>query len=158
MASKDAPTGVDFQELRARAESIGAGVRLTLVICAAGWLYVAATWDRPDRQLIASLFGLGAIVALLFVLIPHERVVRSRWREPFFLLWSVTQIALTAVVVAADGGSTSPLALLFFIPVIFAALSYPLASVVTIAALDYVAYVTVGVAGDRPDPEHVGFF
>ena len=54
-----ASAGVDFQELRARAESIGAGVRLTLVICAAGWLYVAATWDRPDRQLIASLFGLG---------------------------------------------------------------------------------------------------
>ena len=154
----DAPTGVDFQELRARAESIGAGVRLTLVICAAGWLYVAATWDRPDRQLIASLFGLGAIVALLFVLIPHERVVRSRWREPFFLLWSITQIALTTVVVAADGGSTSPLALLFFIPVIFAALSYPLASVVAIGALDYVAYVAVGVAGDRPDPEYVGFF
>ena len=97
-------------------------------------------------------------MALLFVLIPHERVVRSRWREPFFLLWSITQIALTAVVVAADGGSTSPLALLFFIPVIFAALSYPLASVVTIAALDYVAYVAVGVAGDRPDPEYVGFF
>jgi diguanylate cyclase (GGDEF)-like protein len=149
---------VDFQELRARAESIGAGVRLTLVICAAGWLYVAATWDRPDRQLIASLFGLGAIVALLFVLIPHERIVRSRWREPFFLLWSITQIALTTVVVAADGGSTSPLALLFFIPVIFAALSYPLASVVAIASLDYLAYVAVGVAGDRPDPEHVGFF
>jgi diguanylate cyclase (GGDEF)-like protein len=148
----------DFQELRARAESIGAGVRLTLVICAAGWLYVAATWDRPDRQLIASLFGVAAVVALLFVLIPHERVVRSRWREPFFLLWSTTQIALTTMVVAADGGSTSPLALLFFLPVVFAALSYPLASVVAIGALDYVAYVAVGVAGEQPDPEYVGFF
>jgi diguanylate cyclase (GGDEF)-like protein len=151
-------TAVDFQELRARAESISAGVRLTLVICAAGGLYVVATWDRPDRHLIASLFGIGAIVALLFVLIPHERVVRSRWREPFFLLWSVSQIALTTVVVAADGGSTSPLALLFFIPVIFAALSYPLVSVVAIAALDYVAYVAVGVAEEPPDPEYVGFF
>src|SRR5687768_10630902 len=158
MASKAAPAGVDFQELRARAESIGAGVRLTLVICAAGWLYVAATWDRPDRQLIASLFGLGAVVALLFVLIPHERVVRSRWREPFFLLWSITQIALTAVVATADGGSNSPLALLFFVPVVFAALSYPLASVVAIGALDYIAYIAVGVAGTQPDPEYVGFF
>jgi len=143
MADNRESSHADFQELRARAESIAAGVRLTLLICAAGWLYVAATWDRPDRHLIASLFGIGAVVALLFVLIPHERVVRSRWREPFFLLWSATQIALTAVVVAADGGSTSPLALLFFIPVVFAALSYPLASVVAIAALDYVAYVVV---------------
>ena len=81
MASRETSIDVDFQELRARAESIDAGVRLTLVICAAGWLYVAATWDRPDRQLIASLFGLCAVAALLFVLIPHERVVRSRWRE-----------------------------------------------------------------------------
>ena len=136
MPARQASAGVDFQELRARAESIGAGVRLTLVVCAGGWLYVAATWDQPGRQLIASLFGIGAIVALLFVLIPHERVVRSRWREPFFLLWSVTQIALAAAVVSADGGSSSPLALLFFIPVIFAALSYPLVSVVAIAALD----------------------
>src|SRR5512134_3564064 len=101
MAGNRESSHADFQELRARAESICAGVRLTLVICAAGWLYVAATWGRPDRPLIASLFGIGAVVALLFVLTPHERVVRSRWREPFFGLWSVTQIALTAVVVAA---------------------------------------------------------
>ena len=114
--------------------------------------------NEPNRNLIASLFGVGAIVALLFVLIPHERVVRSRWREPFFLLWSVTNIALTTVVVAADGGSTSPLALLFFVPVVFAALSYPLASVIAISALDYIAYVAVGVAGSRPDQQYVGFF
>src|SRR5438874_7131435 len=119
-----------------RPPRIGAGVRLTLAICAAGWLYVAATWEQANRKLIASLFGVGAIVALLFVLIPNERVVRSRWREPFFLLWSITNIALTAVVVAADGGSTSPLALLFFVPMVFAALSYPLASVIVIGALD----------------------
>src|SRR3954453_3106899 len=152
-ASKD-----DFAEVRWRAESIGAGVRLTLALCAAGWLYVAATWDQPNRNLIASLFGVGAIGALLFVLAPHERVVRSRWREPFFLLWSTTNIVLTTVVVAADGGSTSPLALLFFVPVVFAALSYPLASVIAIGALDYVAYVAVGVAGEQPDPQYVGFF
>jgi diguanylate cyclase (GGDEF)-like protein len=148
----------DFSEVRARAESIGAGVRLTLATCIAGWLYVATTWDQPSRKLIASLFGVGAVVALLFVLIPHERVVRSRWREPFFVLWSITTIALTTVVVAADGGSTSPLALLFFVPVVFAALSYPLVSVVVIGALDYVAYVAVGVAGQQPDPQYVGFF
>jgi diguanylate cyclase (GGDEF)-like protein len=129
-----------------------------LATCAAGWIYVLATWDQPSRKLIASLFGIGAVVALLFVLIPHERVVRSRWHEPFFLLWSVVNIALTSVVVIADGGSTSPLALLFFVPVVFAALSYPLLSVIAIGALDYIAYIAVGVAGTQPHPEYVGFF
>jgi diguanylate cyclase (GGDEF)-like protein len=158
MTQQPDTSGEDFSELRSRAESIGAGVRLTLALCTAGWLYVAATWDQPNRKLIASLFGIGAIVALLFVLIPHERVVRSRWREPFFLLWSATNIALTAVVVSADGGTTTPLALLFFVPVVFAALSYPLVSVVVISALDYIAYVAVGVGGTHPDPAYVGFF
>ena len=158
MAREPGHDAIDFSEVRSRAESIGVGVRLTLATCAAGWLYVAATWNQSSRNLIASLFGIGAIVALLFVLIPHERVVRSRWREPFFLLWSVTNIALTTVVVWADGGSTSPLALLFFVPVVFAALSYPLGSVIAISALDYIAYVAVGVAGTRPDQQYVGFF
>ena len=158
MTDEHAHSAADFSEVRARVESIGAGVRLTLAICAAGWLYVAATWEQPHRNLIASLFGIGAIIALLFVLIPHERVVGSRWREPFFLLWSTVNIALTVVVVAADGGSTSPLALLFFVPVVFAALSYPLISVIVIGALDYFAYIAVGVAGHQPHPQYVGFF
>jgi diguanylate cyclase (GGDEF)-like protein len=158
VASKRDHASIDFAEIRARTESIGVGVRLTLATCAAGWLYVAATWDQPERSLIASFFGIGAIVALLFVLLPHERIVRSRLREPFFLFWSIVNIALTVVVVAADGGSTSPLALLFFVPVVFAALSYPLISVIAIGALDNVAYIAVGVAGERPDPQYVGFF
>jgi diguanylate cyclase (GGDEF)-like protein len=149
---------VDFSEIRFRIESIAAGVRLTLVICAGGWLYCAATWDQPDRQLIASLFGLGAAVALFFVLVPHERIVRSRWREPFFFLWSIMNIALAVAVTAADSGSTSPLALLFFIPLVFAALSYPMVLVVAIGAIDYVAYVAVGVAGERPDNQYIAFF
>jgi diguanylate cyclase (GGDEF)-like protein len=149
---------VDFSEIRYRIESIGAGVRLTLAICVAGWLYCAATWDMPDRQLIASLFGLGAAVSLFFVLVPHERIVNSRWREPFFFLWSLMNIGLAAGVASADGGSTSPLALLFFIPLIFAALSYPMALVVAIGAIDYIGYIAVGVAGQRPDSDYVGFF
>jgi diguanylate cyclase (GGDEF)-like protein len=158
VASEPEHASFDFAEIRARTESIGAGVRLTLATCAAGWLYVAATWDQPNRNLIASFFGIGAIVALLFVLMPHERIVQSRWREPFFLFWSIVNIGLTVVVVAADGGSTSPLTLLFFVPVVFAALSYPLVSVIVIGALDYIAYIAVGVAGERPDPQYVGFF
>jgi diguanylate cyclase (GGDEF)-like protein/putative nucleotidyltransferase with HDIG domain len=150
--------GLDFSEVRFRSESIAAGVKLTLVTCAAGVGYTVATWDQPDRQLIISLFAIGAAIALAFVLIPHERVVRSRWREPFFFLWSVMNIGLAAAVAAADGGSDSALALLFFMPLIYAALSYPLFLVVAVGALDYIAYVFVGVAGSGPESSYVGFF
>ena len=49
--------------------------------------------------------------------------------RPLFLAWSVFCIAVTAGVVAADGGVDSPLTVLFLLPVVFAALSYPLPSV-----------------------------
>src|SRR2546421_2633158 len=93
-------------------------------------------------------------------LLPSERVVRSRYREAFFLLWSVGQVALIGALAASDGGTKSPLALLFFLPVTFAALSYPLASVALIGAVDVLTFVGVGLVATKPapDPVHLSFF
>src|SRR5205823_7933144 len=93
----------DRSETRFRVESIDIGIRLTLLMCAAGVLYAFYTWhDRSGRQLIGSLLGISAAFALLVYLLPHEKIVRSRWREPFFLTWSVLNIGLITVVVGAD--------------------------------------------------------
>ena len=158
----------DRSEARFRVESIDIGIRLTLLMCAAGVLYSVYTWDdRSGRQLIVSLLGISAAVALLVYLLPHDKIVRSRWREPFFLTWSILNIALITVVVGADRSPTSPLALLFFIPLVYAALSYPFPSMVTIAAFDFLCYVgavsfflsSLGLqTADRPKPEYSGFF
>src|SRR3954447_5340013 len=79
----------DRSEVRFRVESIDIGIRLTLLVCAAGILYALYTWDdRGGRQLIVSLLGISAAVALTIYLLPRERIVRSRWREPFFIFWS----------------------------------------------------------------------
>src|SRR5436190_19081818 len=119
----------DRSEIRFRVESIDIGIRLTLLMCAAGILYALYTWDdRGGRQLIVSLLGISAAVALTVYLLPRERIVRSAWSEPFFLLWSVVQILVITVAYGADKTPTSPLALLFFIPLVYAALSYPLGS------------------------------
>src|SRR4051794_3185771 len=133
-------------------------------MCAAGILYAAYTWDdRTGRQLIVSLLGISAAVALSVYLLPHERLVRSRWREPFFVGWAVINIVLITVVVGADRSPTSPLALLFFIPLVYAALSFPLLPMIAIAAIDFLCYVgavsfvltTLGLqTADRPKPEY----
>ena len=54
----------DFSEVRARAESIGAGVRLTLATCIAGWLYaivvfaaVNAVFDWRAREQFAPVLA-----------------------------------------------------------------------------------------------------
>jgi diguanylate cyclase (GGDEF)-like protein len=158
----------DRSEIRFRVESIDIGVRLVLVMCAAGILYSLYTWDdRGGRQLIVSLLGISAAVALTIYLLPRERIVRSPWREPFFVVWSLLQILVITVAYGADKTTTSPLALLFFIPMVYAALSYPLLSVLVVAAIDFLCYVGAvsfvftGLGLDtveQPTPEYSGFF
>src|SRR5437868_10353822 len=132
----------DRSEIRFRLESIDIGIRLTLLMCAAGILYALYTWDdRGGRQLIVSLLGISAVVALTVYLFPREAIVRSRWREVFFLVWSGLQIVVITIAYGADRITTSPLALLFFIPLVYAALSYPLGSVLAVAAFDFLCYV-----------------
>jgi diguanylate cyclase (GGDEF)-like protein len=164
-----APTQIeDRSEVRFRVESIDIGIRLVLLMCAAGILYSLYTWDdRGGRQLIISLLGISAAVALTIYLLPHEQIVRSRWREPFFVFWSVLQILVITVAYGADATTTSPLALLFFVPMVYAALSYPVPSVVAVAALDFLCYIgavsfvftRLGLdTVEQPRPEYSGFF
>jgi diguanylate cyclase (GGDEF)-like protein len=158
----------DRSEIRFRVESIDIGVRLTLLMCAAGILYALYTWDhRGGRQLIVSLLAASAAVALLIYLLPRERIVRSVWREPFFFTWSVLQILVITITYGADKTPRSPLALMFFIPLVYAALSYPLMSMIAVAALDFLCYVgavsfaftSLGIdTAEQPSPEYSGFF
>src|SRR5437763_3114842 len=147
-------------EVRSSIQSIAAGVRRMLFSTAAGLIYALTTWGGPHRDRVLVLLAGLALLGTLMALLPSERIVRSRHRETLFLLWSVGHIALIGALAASDGGIKSPLALLFFLPVAFAALSYPLPSVVVIGAVDTLTFVGVGLvhANPMPDPVHLGFF
>jgi len=149
---------VDLWETRFRIDSIKAGIRLSFFVFGAGVTYAAGTWEQPHRLMIAALFALLAIWGLLAGRLPAQRIVHGRHREAFFLGWGVFWIAVTAALVAVDGGAGSPLTLLFFLPLVFAALSYPLASMVAIAVLSEAALVVAGSLGGAPDPVRLSFF
>jgi diguanylate cyclase (GGDEF)-like protein len=137
---------------------VGAGVCLTFVVCFAGFGYVAWTWEQPGRPLLAALFAAGTFGGLLVWALPTERIIRSRWREPFFLAWSLLDLALIASLVAIDGTVQSPLALTLFVPVVFAAMSYPLPSVIAVGLLSIAVYLGIAAAdGDANSPQ-VFFF
>jgi diguanylate cyclase (GGDEF)-like protein/putative nucleotidyltransferase with HDIG domain len=136
---------------------VRAGLWLTFAICGTGGVYVAATWSEPRRSLILALFVVAALAALVIALLPTERIVRGRLSEPFFLTWSLLDIALIATIVAADGGVASPFAVGFFLPLVFAAVFYPLRSFVPIGAIDVLAFVGVASPIGNPDPAYVVF-
>ncbi len=137
---------------------VGAGVCLTFVVCFAGFGYVAWTWNQPGRALLAALFVAGTIGGVLVWWLPTERIIRSRWREPFFLAWSLLDLALIASLVAVDGTVKSPLALTLFVPVVFAAMSYPLPSVIVVGVVSVAVYLGIAATdGDAGSPQ-VFFF
>ncbi len=136
---------------------VKAGIFLTYTASASGFAYVAATWEQPHRGLIATVFLGGILCAAVIQLLPVERLIRSRHADTFFLTWSMLVIALVAVGVAADDGATSPLTYIFFLPMVFAAVFYPLRLFVFVGAFDVIAFVVVGDLYGDPDPTRVAF-
>jgi diguanylate cyclase (GGDEF)-like protein len=136
---------VDQSALGMRVATFAAGVWLSYLVCGTAAVYLGLTWERPHRALIAALFGAGFVGAAVVSRLPRERIVRSRFREAFFLGWSLVDLALIGLATLADGGTGSPLALIFFIPVVFAAMSYPLGSVLVVGGLSVAGYLALAV-------------
>jgi diguanylate cyclase (GGDEF)-like protein/PAS domain S-box-containing protein len=149
---------MDVSVMRMREATIAAGIWLTFGIGGFGELYVALTWDRPHRLGLALLFAAAVASAALVLALPSERIVRSRLREPFFLAWTVLDFAMLVIGTLADGGTASPLVLVFFIPVVFSSMSYPLASVVAVGVLSVISYLCVALTTGGSSPAYQGAF
>jgi diguanylate cyclase (GGDEF)-like protein len=133
--------GVLEDALRLRAETVAIGVGVTYATVAALAVWVATTWSAPHRVLIVVLLVLAALSATAIALAPTERIVRSRWREVFFLAWSMGDVVLVTVLAAADGGARSPTTLMYFLTLVFAATSYPLWLTGLVAGSSVTAYL-----------------
>jgi diguanylate cyclase (GGDEF)-like protein/PAS domain S-box-containing protein len=149
---------MDVAAMRMREATITAGILLTFGVGGFGELYVALTWNRPNRSGLVALFALAIVAAALVLLLPRERIVRSRWREPFFLAWTFLDFAMLLVGTLADGGTASPLVLVFFIPIVFSSMSYPLGSVVAVGVLSVVSYLTLAVVAGGSSWDYQGAF
>jgi diguanylate cyclase (GGDEF)-like protein/PAS domain S-box-containing protein len=136
---------MDVSALRMREATIAAGIWLTFGVGGLGMAYVALTWERPHRTELAALFILATVAGVLVSLLPRERIVRSTLREPFFLSWTLMDFALVVSGTLLDGGTASPLVLVFFIPVVFSSMSYPLASVVAVGTASVTSYLALAV-------------
>jgi diguanylate cyclase (GGDEF)-like protein/putative nucleotidyltransferase with HDIG domain len=149
---------LDAAEGQLQQHMVKAGVWLTFAACAAGFAYAGATWSQPNRTLIAGLFAAGLLGGALIAALPIERILRDATvGYAFFVTWSLFDIALIAVAVGADGGAKSPFTLLLFLPMVFAAVFYPLRIFMPVGALDVFAFLLVGDLYGDPDIAYVAF-
>jgi diguanylate cyclase (GGDEF)-like protein/PAS domain S-box-containing protein len=148
---------LDIPALRIREATIAVALPMTFGVSGLGCLYAALTWSRPHRFELVALFLISAISAV-FVYRLRQKIVRSRWREAFFLNWTLSDFVMLVAGTLADGGTHSPLVLVFFIPVVFSATSYPLASVVAVGSVSIVSFLAVAlIAGGASLPYQVSF-
>jgi diguanylate cyclase (GGDEF)-like protein/putative nucleotidyltransferase with HDIG domain len=124
---KSPPLG-NAAALRFRMATLTTGAWLGIAMVAAGLAYFGLTWDAGNRPLLT---GIGVAVGVSDVgvlLLPMERIVAGRWREDFFLGWTLSTVAVVLLLGALDRTVPSPLTLPLMMPMLFAGMSYPPAS------------------------------
>src|SRR5258708_2262886 len=124
------------------------GQWLTFVVCAGSGIYALVTWEQPHRAVLLVMLTVALASGAAISLLPTERIVRSPRREAFFLTWSALDMVLVAAVATADGGPRSPFVLLFVLPTIFAALSYPLWSTIATGAMAIAGFAVVAATSN----------
>ena len=134
------------QEFETRLASIKVGTWLSTLVCLGCAVYALGTWEQPNRDLILVTIGLGLVSAPLIALLPLERIIGGPLREPFFVAWSVADVALIGVCAGLDGGSRSPFMLLLVLPFLFASLSYPVRPIVAVGIADLAALFILAFA------------
>src|SRR6185436_2526209 len=147
------PTGVEF-----RLRNVRAGDALSVFCCVYLLGYCAITWSRPHREVLLGLATYSIVSSLLLLRLPLERVMRHpRRREAFFMGWSSLLIVFVTIIVLVDGGVSSPIATVYFLPLVFAALSYPVRSMIAVSVIDVTAYVFAAVAVGGVSSTEVAF-
>ena len=138
-----------------RAASLRAGLRGSVLLCTAVGAWALTTIDRPHRLALFALVAFFALVAAVLARMPAERITRHRHADKLYAAWSLLAITGISLGVAVEDG-LSPLALTYVMPLIFAALAYPLRMVVVVALVDALACAsTLGLTTDI-DPADLG--
>jgi hypothetical protein len=144
------PPTEDHTNVRFRLRSVQAGAAISTVAASAFLLYELQTWERPHRGLMAALYVATILFSAVLWRLNLEPVMRRPvLRESFFLAWSAAIVALVSAGPITDGGASSPLIAGLFLPLAFAALSYPLASMLAVGAMVVGSYlgIALGMGG-----------
>jgi diguanylate cyclase (GGDEF)-like protein len=148
-------------ELRLRTRMIDAGVSLSAVSLVAVGAWIGVTWSSPHRGGLAVMAAGASITTVLIAAVPRARIIDSRHRELFFLAWSLSLIAFITVSAGLDAGVRSPMVLMLFLTLVYAALSYPRWAVAVVSGVSLLAVVALsliaGTGGHGPtDPVYLG--
>jgi diguanylate cyclase (GGDEF)-like protein len=133
--------------LRRRNMRIGLAASGALLVANVG--YLVATLDRPNRVPLLALQALAIAVGILVVATPRNGIgtwLRRRISTlGAMLLWAASQTAIILAAMVLDGGLSSPMTLLLFVPLLIGALTFTPGTVAIHVSGNVVGVVGVGV-------------
>ena len=137
----------DLVGFRLRLRGIQAGVWLGVCCCLFGTAYSALTWSQGHRTTVLAVSAVALAGSLLLSRAPFGTLLEhAALRETLLLGYSALLVALFGLAAAFDGGADSPLAVALVLPVVFAGLSSPFASVLVTGAMALAAYLALALA------------
>ncbi len=134
--------------LRARDVVIGGALGIATAVAIVAYLILSS--QSHHRLLLGSVCVVWAITSCSLFVIPRRRLAASRLREPFFLAWSGLVIASFAVGIVLEGRPGTPLTAGFILPMIFAAISYPVRETVITGVMVLLAAAPACVLSGHP--------
>jgi diguanylate cyclase (GGDEF)-like protein len=118
--------------------TLGAGVIGFLV------LWLSPTTARSTAATALLVFGL--VSAAVIGVLPHRRVVASRWSLLFFCAWNLFATGLVSALVVAGSATANAFAVLYFLTLVHSGVALPARTVVGLGAVAVAAYVAAASA------------
>lgn len=128
--------------------TVAVGIQTTLIVVAVLSLLPFVPGAIEVDALVYFGALLAAAVAVLWVsMLPWRRLFRSRWGQRLLYLWSIFDILVITVLVAASGGGDSELFWLYGVTTLFFTIAYPRRSHPALAGFTFASYLVAVWAG-----------
>lgn len=101
-----------------------AGVGAYFGVGVALWIYIASTWATGPHRLGILVVTLLGMAPVPWILRYRRTIIEGPIRQPFFVAWNMACYAMILVMTWLDGGITSPIAWLWFLPTIYLLFGY----------------------------------
>jgi diguanylate cyclase (GGDEF)-like protein/PAS domain S-box-containing protein len=135
----------DPEEIEIRAQDVVIGGVLAIVTAVAIIAYLMLSTESEHAGVLAAVCVAWAVASCTLFALPRRRIVASRWREPFFLFWSSLVVGSIAFGIALEDRANGPLMFAFILPLIFAAISYPVAGTTIVGTLVLIFAAAAGM-------------
>lgn len=152
------PLAVDDHEAHFWLRHVSVNVAVSLGIGSLLALYIALTWNQPGRLVLSTVVTAALVASSAMLLLPWRRIVRHRLGCLTVYVWAGVVLCFITAGVIVDGGADSPLTVLFFLPLISAAMAWRPPAVVVMGAAVVGGYVVSGITGGQAEPEQMILF